>query len=110
MWRWSGVTDLEERVAELEARIEVLEAERESQHSVVGRDRYDSAVIDELVNVGESVSISRIQAWYRQTGVRSDDKIRNRIKDLHDAGFIENVGTSHWRYVGPRQEQLGETA
>jgi len=103
----SGVDD---RIDELESRIEALESLVEADSSGVGRDRYDSTVIGKLADAGESVSISRIQAWYRQAGIRDKRKIRNRIKNLHDAGFIENVGTSSWRYVGPRQEHLGETA
>ena len=104
------MSSVEDRFAELESRIEALEAELQADRSGVGRDRYDSAVIERLAEAGESVPVAQIQAWYRQAGIRNKRKIRNRIKNLHDAGFIENVGGSSWRYVGPRQEHLGETA
>lgn len=105
------VSDVEARVAELEERVELLESQLTgTDHSVVGRDPYDSAVIEKLAQADGSVSVSKMQKWYRNAGVRSKSKIRERIKDLHEAGFIEHVGHSDWRYVGHHQDTLGETA
>lgn len=104
------MSGIEERLAELETRVEALEAQLEADSSGVGRDRYDSSVIENLAAANESVPIAKIQAWYRQAGIRNKRKIKSRIKNLHDAGFIEHVGSSSWRYVGPHQETLGDTA
>ena len=106
------MTDMEDRVEQLEARVEALEAALTSATPVdmLGVDRYDSAVLDELADADGAVSISQLHAWYRRAGVRSEEKIKNRLRDLRADGLIEQVGTGRWRYAGPRQETLGETA
>lgn len=102
------MTDLENRVAELEARVETLESVLASPASMAGVDRYDSAVLDKLAEDGGAVSIRQLHKWYRRAGVRSERKIKNRLRDLRADGLIEQAGTANWRYAGPRQETLGE--
>lgn len=106
------MSGIDERVAELEARVEALEDALAASAPVdmLGVDRYDSAVLDKLAEADGAVSISQLHAWYRRAGVRSEEKIKNRLRDLRADGLIEQVGTARWRYAGPRQERLGGTA
>ena len=96
---------VEERVDELEARVEALEAENRML-TPSGRDRYDADVVNRLQGHGESVETRKVLQWYRDAGVKNRKKIKNRIKDLEAAGLIECVGKTHWRYVGPEQDTL----
>ena len=106
------MTDMEQRVEQLEARVEALEdaLTSDTPTGMLGVDRYDSAVLDKLAEADGSVSISQLHTWYRRAGVRSEQKIKTRLRDLRADGLIEHIGTSSWRYTGPRQETLEGTA
>lgn len=92
------VEALRERVAYLEARLQARpehDADRPgiSDH----RDRSVVAALDE----GQVVGAKQLRALYRrETDVRANATLRNRVKDLVTDGPFERVDGRRWRYTG----------
>lgn len=99
--------NVEQELEELRQRVSTLEAIVVDDGVEPDRDKYDRYVLKKLRDAEETVFTRQLHIWYRQSGIRSRDKRRDRVKALAQDGLIEPVGQGGWRYAGPKQDTLG---
>lgn len=96
--------DLRERVQQLEAQVEHLQDRVDdlaegSTHSEGTVDQYDGYVIQQL-DAGETATLATLRSYYRQSGIRNDSTLKQRVKQLTRMPYFESAGTQRWRFTG----------